>query len=513
MRIIAMYLPQFHRVKENDAWWGEGFTEWTAVRQAVPLFSGHNQPNKPYAGNYYDLMDKKTMLWQAKLMRDYGLDGAVFYHYYFKDGRRILEKPAENLLSWKDVKMPFCFSWANEPWIRSWSNLTDGNPWSELIDQQREHMQGDSGILLEQNYGGREEWEAHFRYLLPFFQDQRYIRVEDRPVFMFYKPQSIGCLREMAECWRQMAMEACLSGLYLMAANATANERRFLDEVYVQQPQEAMFSLTGAGGYKNEQGVAHYLDYDVVWGRILGRQGVEDKLSLGGFTGYDDSPRRGYRSVVIHGKTPDKFQGYLTRLLHQAEQRGSSFVILNAWNEWGEGMYLEPDEAEGYAYLEAVREARKQAEKTDGIDEESNSSLHTLQEENSALRSQIARYRSFWQLLHSLLKVQEQHFCLADWLRQQGWTRIAVYGLGMVGKHLATLLQQQGLVPVFGVDQSRNAVSNTFPVLALEDTLPAADILIVTVTYDFARIQERATLKLNCPIVSLKALLDELPLG
>lgn len=124
MRVIAMYLPQFHRVKENDIWWGEGFTEWTSVRSAERLFPGHEQPHVPLHGNYYDLLQPETMRWQAELMKRFGVDGMCFYHYYFKDGRKILEKPAENLLQWKDIDMPFCFSWANESWVRSWSRLS-----------------------------------------------------------------------------------------------------------------------------------------------------------------------------------------------------------------------------------------------------------------------------------------------------------------------------------------------------------------------------------------------------
>ena len=123
LRALAMYLPQFHRVPENDAWWGEGFTEWTAVKKAVPLFEGHEQPRTPLNSNYYDLMDKGTMEWQADLAKKYGIDGFCFYHYWFRDGRRILEKPAENLLQWKDIDMPFCFCWDPVSWARTWTKL------------------------------------------------------------------------------------------------------------------------------------------------------------------------------------------------------------------------------------------------------------------------------------------------------------------------------------------------------------------------------------------------------
>ena len=134
MKTIAMYLPQFHRVKENDAWWGEGYTEWTAVKNAKPLFEGHNQPRVPLHENYYNLLEKSTMEEQAELAQQYGVDGFCFYHYYFKDGRKILEKPAENLLNWTDIKLPFCFCWANETWARTWSNVGNKNSWNEQLE-------------------------------------------------------------------------------------------------------------------------------------------------------------------------------------------------------------------------------------------------------------------------------------------------------------------------------------------------------------------------------------------
>ena len=153
-KIISMYLPQFHRVKENDEWWGEGFTEWTAVKQADSLFDGHYQPRIPLNGNYYDLLDKETMQWQADLMKKYGIDGQCIYHYWFKEGRQILEKPAQNLLKWTDIDMPFCFCWANESWARTWSGLKNTNAWSA---KQEPKKQGDhNGLLLEQYYGTEE---------------------------------------------------------------------------------------------------------------------------------------------------------------------------------------------------------------------------------------------------------------------------------------------------------------------------------------------------------------------
>jgi hypothetical protein len=513
MKTIVMYLPQFYRVKENDVWWGDGFTEWTAVRMAKPLFDGHEQPHIPYKHNYYDLLSKDTMQWQADLMKKYGIDGTCIYHYYFKGGRRILERPAENLLRWPEIYMPFFFSWANESWVRSWSNISDGNPWSEVLDQQQVHNVSDNGILLEQNYGGREAWRKHFQYLLPFFRDKRYICQDGKPVFMFYRPQNIGCLGEMVEDWREMAVEVGLPGLYLIGAEVDDNAGTILDEAFLQEPQEAIQAFKSCGKYQNDKNVSFYLDYDQVWKKVLHKSIKKGRVSLGGFIGYDDSPRRGYNSTIIFGKTPQKFQYYFTKLLQKAALLKSNFIILNAWNEWGEGMYLEPDEAEGYAYLEAFRAARQDAN-IDRIGERqniNNEELTALQEEVYALRSQVSRYRSFWQLLHGLLSLQERKFLLGNYMREKGYQHVAIYGLGMIGKHLAALLIQSGDVSLFAIDQSQNALMVEIPVVRLEEEHLPVDIVVVTVTYDFIRIQKQVAEHYSCPIISLKTLLDELP--
>ena len=150
LKVIAFYLPQFHSIPENDQWWGQGFTEWTNVKKALPLFEGHNQPRIPLNKNYYDLMDDEVKISQAKLAKKYGIFGFCYYHYWFKNGEKLLEKPAEQMLQNKDVDLPFCFSWANENWSRNW----DG---------------GNQEIIKEQDYGDKSDWEKHFQYFLPFF--------------------------------------------------------------------------------------------------------------------------------------------------------------------------------------------------------------------------------------------------------------------------------------------------------------------------------------------------------
>lgn len=166
VKLIAFYLPQFHAIPLNDQCWGKGFTEWTNVRKAQALFSGHDQPKIPLDLNYYDLMDDQVKIWQSNLAKKYGIFGFCYYHYWFKHGEKLLEKPAEQMLKNKKIEIPFCFCWANENWSKNW----DG---------------GDQEIIMEQDYGGKEEWERHFQYLLNFFQDERYITVDGAHCSLF----------------------------------------------------------------------------------------------------------------------------------------------------------------------------------------------------------------------------------------------------------------------------------------------------------------------------------------
>ena len=165
MKVFAFFLPQFHTIPENDEWWGEGFTEWVRVKEAKPLFRGHIQPLHPLNDRYYNLLDKGTIEWQTSLLKNYHVDGMIYYHYYF-NGKLLLEKPAENLLRWKDIEQPFFFCWANHPWRKTWEGSTE--------------------LLMPMEYGGEEDWERHFQYLLPFFKDERYEKDNNKPLFMLF---------------------------------------------------------------------------------------------------------------------------------------------------------------------------------------------------------------------------------------------------------------------------------------------------------------------------------------
>ena len=508
-QILALYLPQFHEVAENSQWWGEGFTEWTAVKAAKPLFEGHQQPIVPFKKRYYDLMQKETMENQAKLMHQYGIDGMCIYHYYFKDGKKILEKPAENLLKWTDIDMPFCFSWANESWVRSWSNLNDGNPWSEIEDQHFMKKKEENGILLEQQYGDYSSWVEHFYYLLPFFRDKRYIKKDGKPVFFIYRAQSIGCLGEMAKCWRDLALQEGFTGIYLIGANCDENAKSAVDELFIQEPQDTIIQCQEK--YVDKINVEKYLYFDDIWKKILRKPIPKYPVSFGAFCGYDDSPRRGSHSTVVYGRTPQKFEFFLTELLRKAEKNESNFVIINAWNEWGEGMYLEPDENNRFDYLEAVISAKKNVLKHPILELSCNEELREdYEDEIIAQKKQLDRYKSFWYVMNSMLTLYESGISIGMYLNGNGYNKIAIYGMGMIGKHLAIKLKKEGQHISFGIDQNRNQINNDFPIISVQDEKREADLIIVTVCYDYIKIKKELMKKYDCEIISLKTILDEL---
>ena len=369
-KIITFYLPQFHTIPENDQWWGEGFTEWTNVRKAQPLFEGHDQPRVPLDGEYC-LLDNDVKIWQANLAKEYGVFGFCYYHYWFKDGRKLLEKPAEQMLANKEINLPFCFSWANENWSKNW----DG---------------GNREVIMQQDYGDQKDWEQHFQYLLPFFKDERYITVDGKPLFVIYKPDHIIDLYQMTTYWRKRAVEEGLPGLCLAfqfptyysdmyyrddifdyrigfepvhARNIASMKpgtskkvklfRKYLGEEALSVYRKKRFSNT-AGGYTKPQNLAMYF-YDEIWEKILTAPWTSEFLP-GGFVDWDNTPRNKH-GLVHAGFSVEKFQSYMTRLVQRAKKENKPMIFINAWNEWGEGAFLEPDKKYKYQKLEAVRAA------------------------------------------------------------------------------------------------------------------------------------------------------------
>jgi len=354
-KIIAFYLPQFHAIPENDLWWGEGFTEWTNTRKSKPLFKGHNQPREPESDYYYNLLNPETRLWQAGLARNHGIYGFCYYHYWFK-GKLLLERPLQELLQSGEPDFPFCLSWANEPWTRRW----DGS---------------DHEVLMPQEYGNEADWKQHFEYLLPVFKDKRYIRFDNKPLFAIYRPASIDQCEEMLRYWQQLAIESGLDGIYFIE---TMNgfplpfkringfqARLYFEPLYTMShdsPGDAYSRILPSTRSKKKRELKLY-QYDTIWSRILNRKVRPSgkKTFLGAFLDWDNSPRRKYDAYIFEGAAPAKFKTYLTRQLRRARRLGSEFVFINAWNEWSEGTYLEPDKKNGSRYLKAVKSALKRA--------------------------------------------------------------------------------------------------------------------------------------------------------
>lgn len=500
VKTIAMYLPQFHRVKENDEWWGEGYTEWTAVKSARPLFEGHYQPHIPLNNNYYDLMDKKTMEWQADLMHQYDVDGIAIYHYYFKNGKKILEKPVENLLKWKDINMPFCLYWANETWARSWSEISKKAVWNNLCEPGKDkttdgNNNTELGILLLQDYGREKEWIDHIRYLIPFFKDDRYIKIEGRPVFIIFNPEDIDCFYEMKEVWKRETQAYDIpEPFYIGRDTESLLFDASLHHAVIKQ-------ITKAGSLVKE--------YSDISSELLEDSLVSsNKTILCGHTGFDDTPRRGGSGFVTDHLDPEVFYRQMKYLFYLSYQRGKEFVFVNAWNEWGEGMHLEPDEQFGYAYLEALKRAKQDYLyiSTEEIQELKELEQSSYREIIKRISDDKKRYYSIMRILEEWLFLKERNGNIVEQIKRLGYSSIAIYGYGMLGKHLLKEIIVTGGISVdFIVDQkSKNLES--IPCYAPDSILPPTDAIIVTPMWDFDNICESIKDHTSADIVSFSTL-------
>ena len=360
MKLIAFYLPQFHRFAENDQWWGEGFTEWINTKKAVPLYKGHYEPREPLNDNYYCLLDKNTFKWQIELAHRYGIYGFCFYHYWF-EGHMLMEKPMELFLNDPSLDMKFCISWANETWSR--------------------RMNGsDQDVLIKQTYGDESMWEHHFYYLLPFLKDRRYIYVEGKPFFVLYKPEIFPQYKDMFVLWNRLAQENGLEGITFAVQGAHWNNQDNVDDSMVDyrimyEPSYTNTQPTKLKGLRYEIITKLYhlwsvanptihvqkVPYKLICSNILNRTVSSNKFIPGLFVDWDNTARKGSKGLSYVGRTPKEFKNYLSRLIKKAKSEYKKDIIfINAWNEWAEGCYLEPDKKHRYGYLEAVYDALKE---------------------------------------------------------------------------------------------------------------------------------------------------------
>ena len=345
-RAIALYLPQFHPIPENNLWWGEGFTEWTNTARAKPLFRSHYQPHVPADLGFYDLRLHESRVQQAELAAAYGIEGFCYYHYWFA-GRRILNRPFDEVVAASTPTLPFCLCWANETWSGVWFGAADH-------------------ILIEQTYPGESDHRAHFATLLPAFRDPRYIRVDGKPLFVIHRALQLPDPPSTLRLWREMAVAAGLPGLHLVGSSTdqAADLTAFGYDATMRAP-----------GFAQRPWVSWQTPLAALRRRLQHWRGLPNIYRFADFAdrhmprreacpaypcvvhAWDNTPRSGRRGVVFQDSDPAHYRRLLSAAVaavadKPAEQR---LVFLKSWNEWAEGNHLEPDLRHGRAYLEVVR--------------------------------------------------------------------------------------------------------------------------------------------------------------
>jgi lipopolysaccharide biosynthesis protein len=357
VEVIAIHLPQFHPVPENSRWWGEGFTEWTNVTKARPLWPGHYQPHLPADLGFYDLRLPEARQAQADLAKAYGIAAFCYYHYWFT-GQRILERPVEEIVLSGEPDLPFCLCWANENWTRTWT------------ERDRE-------ILLEQTYS-HEDDIAHIRTLIPILSDQRYLRMDGKPALFIYRADLLPDAAATARTWREEVRNAGLGELFLGAfVTRTVDLDAWGFDVAVEfvpcpfRPSparavrriaSAVFARVSARLRGTREAAIHLYD-DLADDRIAAAPppGASADRWLRCVTpGWDNSARRKRAPIIFLGASPEKYRRWLTRMIGWTRKNtppGRRFVFVNAWNEWAEGNHLEPDRKHGHAFLEATRQS------------------------------------------------------------------------------------------------------------------------------------------------------------
>ena len=347
VRLIAFYLPQFHPIPENDQWWGKGFTEWTNVTRARPLFEGHYQPHLPSELGFYDLRVPEVREEQARLAGEYGIHGFCYYYYWF-GGRRLLERPFEEVLASGQPDFPFCLCWANETWTRRW----DGS---------------DREVLMAQAHS--EEDDARFvQSLFPAFRDPRYIRVQGRPLLIVYRASLLPDPARTIATWARECRSAGISPPFLLAALTfdVHDPKSYGFDGAVEFPphQSRARRLTNALRLTDLPHEGYVFDYADAARSYIDRPEPEYPLFRAVMTGWDNTPRRQRRGYVFLGATPERYGEWLAEAVRQTRERhppDRRLVFINAWNEWAEGAHLEPDHRYKRAYLEATQEAMRRS--------------------------------------------------------------------------------------------------------------------------------------------------------
>jgi lipopolysaccharide biosynthesis protein len=350
IKAIAFYLPQYHPIPENDAWWGKGFTEWVNVVQAKPLVPGHYQPHIPADLGFYDLRLEDTRIAQAELAREHGIHGFCYYHYWF-NGRRLLERPFNEVLASGKPDFPFCLCWANEEWTRAW----DGRSGNTLIGQ---------------SYSTDDDIN-HIQWLIKAFQDERYIRIDGKPLFLVYRASKLPDSVKTTATWREEALKAGIGDIYLVRVESMTDEytvdpgKSGFDAAVEFQPRWRDLGEPMGRGRLNKllakigidrPYMAHrFYDYGTVVNRMLHEEKPGYKRFSCVCPQWDNSARRKKDAVILNNSTPELYGRWLEAAVKKSIDADHQLIFINAWNEWAEGNHLEPCQKWGLGYLEATR--------------------------------------------------------------------------------------------------------------------------------------------------------------
>lgn len=348
-RVIAFYLPQFHPIPENDRWWMKGFTEWTNVGKARPLFPGHYQPKVPADLGYYDLRVPETRKAQADMAKEYGIEGFCYWHYWFGNGKRLLERPFNEVLSSGEPDFPFCLAWANESWRGFYHGIKSKD------------------TLINQLYPGEQDYIAHFHEVLPAFKDHRYITVDGKPLFMVYHPLDHPEMKEFIELWRTLAVQNGLKGVYFIGQTYHLKDEK---ERLLKMGFDAInavrlfdFEKKAALTYKYAKWkhkifrIPKVVEYKKASSFFVGDEEYEENIIPTIIPNWDHSPRSRGKSLVLNHAKPSYFARHLKEAIKRIENKplNHRLAFVKSWNEWAEGNYLEPDLHYGKSYLEVIK--------------------------------------------------------------------------------------------------------------------------------------------------------------
>lgn len=369
-RILALYLPQFHPIKENDEFWGRGFTEWRNVAKAKPLFAGHNQPRIPADLGFYDLRLEQVREEQAMMAKEYGIEGFCYWHYWFGNGKMLLEKPLEWVVQSGKPDFPFCVGWANH----SWSNKT----W-ETNEKEKKIID-----FVKQDYLGDEDIISHFMYLLPMFQDKRYVCVDEKPLFMVFNPSDIPDNSRLIEIWNNLAKKHGLKGIHFVARLDSVEEHETQGEIATSQNTAKRYKEYLNMGYDAIYSVPvlrmkKMTEKNALVNKLKRKLGIEKKVDCYDYCKmipymlceedkkeyvypqimprWDNTPRQGNNGFMFSNESPENFDKAMKNVVEYIKEKkyDHRIVFAHSWNEWGEGAYLEPDTVYGKKFLEVIK--------------------------------------------------------------------------------------------------------------------------------------------------------------